>query len=164
VSSAGRIDPLPFILTDQILTHSRILKKRLAILLTFVMFPAAAFLRTTLKVEISNIKQGKGKIWIAVFRPEEKFGGDKPTIYKIVEVRSAATLRADFEIEPGRYALAVYHDLNENNMLDKNFVGIPKEPYGFSNDFRPRFSAPTFEDCAFDVPQDGRALSVKLTN
>jgi uncharacterized protein (DUF2141 family) len=138
--------------------------KRLAIMLTIVMFPAVAIAPVTLKVEISNIKQPRGRIWIAMFRPNEKFGNEKPNIYKIIDVQSVSTQRADFEIEPGRYALAVYHDLNENNILDKNFIGIPKEPYGFSNDFRPRFSPPSFEDCAFDVPQHGRVLSVKLTN
>jgi uncharacterized protein (DUF2141 family) len=138
--------------------------KQLALMLTMIMLPAVASTPVTLKVEISNIRQAKGKIWIAMFRPNEKFGNEKPNIYKIIDIQSLATQRADFEIEPGRYALAVYHDLNDNSILDKNFIGIPKEPYGFSNDFRPKFSPPTFEDCAFDVPQQGRVLSVKLTN
>lgn len=119
---------------------------------------------TKLNVEITNLKSAKGKLWIAMFKPGEKFGGDKPTIFKIVTLQSASNQTVDFELEPGKYALAVYHDLNDNSVLDKNFVGIPKEPYGFSNDFRPRFSPPTFEDCAFELPVSGKKIVVKLTN
>jgi uncharacterized protein (DUF2141 family) len=119
---------------------------------------------TKLNVEITNLKSAKGKLWIAMFRPDEKFGGDKPSIFKIIPVQSASNQTVDFELEPGKYALAVYHDLNNNSVLDKNFVGIPKEPYGFSNDFRPRFSPPTFEDCAFELSASGKKIIVKLTN
>ena len=117
-----------------------------------------------LKVEITNLKNGNGKLWLALFRPQDKFGEGKPNIYEIIEVHSKADQAATFQLEPGKYALAVYHDLNGNDLLDKNFIGIPKEPYGFSNDFRPRFSPPKFKDCAFDVPVAGRVISVKMTD
>ena len=118
----------------------------------------------TLKVEFTNVKNSKGKLWIAIIKPGEKFGEGKPGIFKIVDVTSKANHTATFQIAPGRYALAVYHDLNANEVMDKNFVGIPKEPYGFSTNFRPKFSAPSFEDCAFDLPANGKGISVKLTN
>ena len=118
----------------------------------------------SLKVEITNVKAAKGKIWIAIFRPEEKFGNDKPEIYKIIEVKSKTGQNTDFKLPAGRYALAAYHDVNNNGELDKNFVGIPKEPYGFSNNFRPKFKAPTFEDCAFQLAGEGKTINVKLTD
>lgn len=116
-------------------------------------------------VEITNVKKAKGKLWIAIFKPEEKFGENvQPRIYKIIEVKTAANQTADFNLAPGKYALAVYHDLNGNSVLDKNFFGIPKEPYGFSNDFRPKFSPPSFSDCEFEVSGPGQKIVVKLTN
>ncbi|WP_221394418.1 DUF2141 domain-containing protein [Dyadobacter sp. NIV53] len=118
----------------------------------------------TLQVQITNVKNGNGKIWIALFRPDEKFGTNKPGIAKIISVTSADDQTATFELAPGRYALAMYHDLNGNDLMDRNFVGIPKEPYGFSKNFRPRFSAPSFEDCAFELLPGGKTISVKLTN
>jgi uncharacterized protein (DUF2141 family) len=134
----------------------------LTFLYTFLNFGSEP--KTTLSVEITNVKKGSGKLWIGIYKPNEKFGGDKPGIYKLIEVKSAGNQNATFEVEPGRYALAVYHDLNNNNEMDKNLVGIPKEPYGFSKDFRPKFSAPSFSDCAFDVPAAGQKISVKITN
>ncbi len=131
----------------------------LSLLLSGYQQPAA-----TLKIEITNVKSGHGKLWFAVFRPGEKFGEGQPSIYKILEVKSTANHAATFQLAPGQYALAVYHDLNKNDLLDKNFIGIPKEPYGFSNNFRPKFSPPKFEDCAFELTASGKQISVKLTN
>lgn len=119
----------------------------------------------TLKVEITNVKKAQGKLMIAIYKPDEKFGEGVPAISGVEEVKSIGSKTVPFDLEPGKYALALFHDLNGNGELDKNFVGIPKEPYGFSKDFRPKFSAPSFEDCAFEVTGTGsQQISVKLTN
>jgi len=118
----------------------------------------------TLKLEITNLKSSKGKLLIGIYKPGEKFTDGKPVDSKIIDVNSKGNQVASFNLEPGRYAIALYHDLNGNGVMDKNFVGIPKEPYGFSKDFRPKLSAPSFEDCAFDLPAAGKSISVKLTN
>jgi uncharacterized protein (DUF2141 family) len=55
------------------------------------------------------------------------------------------------DIPPGVYAVAVFHDENANGKLDKNFLGIPREGYGASNNVRPKMSAPAFKDAAFTV-------------
>ena len=51
------------------------------------------------------------------------------------------------DIPFGEYAIAIYQDLNNNGVLDKNVFGYPSEPFGFSKNFKPRFSAPDFDDC-----------------
>ena len=59
-------------------------------------------------------------------------------------------LRASLsDLPAGQYAVSCYHDLNGNGVLDKNWFGIPSEPYGFSNDARPSFRAPTWEESRF---------------
>ena len=141
--------------------------KAMKILLLFVffsMFSGAKAPLVTLQVEITNVKHDSGKLFLALFKPDEKFGEGRPKIFKVVEVKSDDNQSTEFQVEPGRYALAIFHDLNGNDILDKNFMGIPKEPYGFSKNFRPRFSAPSFEDCAFDLPSTGTDISVKMTN
>jgi outer membrane protein len=57
------------------------------------------------------------------------------------------------EVPPGEYALLVYYDENGNNRIDKNFIGIPKEPLGFSNRYRPK-GPPTYQRAAFELLQD----------
>ena len=43
----------------------------------------------------------------------------------------------------------LYHDENGDGKMNRNFFGIPKEPFGFSNNVKPKFSMPTFEECKF---------------
>ena len=53
------------------------------------------------------------------------------------------------DVAPGRYGIVVLHDENENRKIDRNFIGLPKEGWGMSNNPRPGFSAPNFEAAAF---------------
>lgn len=117
-----------------------------------------------LKLEITNVKAVKGKLWIALTQTPGKLVDKKPAYYKVLDVSVVGKLQTDFDLPVGRYAVAVYHDLNSNGKLDKNILGIPKEPYGFSNDFRPMFSPPDFEDCAITLPITGTTVIIKLTN
>ncbi len=64
------------------------------------------------------------------------------------------------EIPPGKYAISAFHDVNSNGILDKNYLGIPLEGYGFSKNARGVVSAPTFEEAAFDY--SGRDMVVTI--
>lgn len=115
-----------------------------------------------LTVEITNLSQVGGTLRIALYKPGTKFGRAKPDFYKNIIVGQPGDQKVEFEVEPGTYALAVYHDLNNNNRLDKNLLGYPREPFGFSNNYRPSVAAPTFGDCAFPLPEQGGAVSIRL--
>lgn len=135
----------------------------LAYFLTFVflwipMTPPTA----SLTVEITNLRNTGGQLRVALYKPTDKFSTAKPDFYEIVSIDRPGSRRVVFDVPPGTYAVAVYHDLNNNNKLDKNLVGYPKEPFGFSNNYRPVLSAPDFEDCAFKLPSQGASLTIKL--
>ncbi len=115
-----------------------------------------------LTVEITNVVKNGGTVRIALYKPGATFGETPPAFAKSVKVLKAENQSVEFMVPPGRYAVALYHDLNGNDELDKNMVGIPKEPYGFSTNFRPRFSGPSFDDCAFDHKAAGTSISIKL--
>lgn len=117
--------------------------------------------KTNLKIEISNIEQQKGSIFIAVFKPGDAFPEGKPVEAKKVNV-TGATVTATIPLEPGQYAVALFHDVNSNNKMDKNMLGIPKEPYGFSMNFKPRMSKPKFSDCQITVGEAGKTIDIKL--
>ncbi|MEZ4900474.1 MAG: DUF2141 domain-containing protein [Spirosomataceae bacterium] len=122
-------------------------------------------LETSLTIEITNIKYPKGTLRLGVFRAENTFGSTytKPDFGQMVTVNGSETLRTVIKLPPGQYAMALYHDINDNLKLDKNMVGIPKEPFGFSNNYRPVFSGPKFEDCIFEVKENGGSyLKIKL--
>ena len=58
------------------------------------------------------------------------------------------------EFTPGRYALFAMHDANANGDLDLNFLGIPIESYGFSNDAKGTVGPPSFDAAAVEVKGD----------
>ncbi|MDF7819783.1 DUF2141 domain-containing protein [Runella sp. MFBS21] len=122
---------------------------------------------TKLTLEISNIRHTTGTLRVGVFREGSTFGSTytKPDFGQMVPVGGKKEERTVMSLPPGRYALALYHDTNDNWKLDKNFVGYPKEPFGFSNNYRPIFTGPKFEDCAFEVKDNGSSvLKIKLLN
>lgn len=79
----------------------------------------------------------------------------------VIKIRKAQA-RCDFEdIPPGTYAMAVVHDENMNGKLDTNWLGIPTEGYGFSNNAKAVLSAPPFSDASF--PYDGQSIDLTMT-
>ncbi len=77
------------------------------------------------------------------------------------QVRATAKVAADgshslvfADLPEGSYALAVFQDLNANDKLDTNLVGIPAEPYGFSRDAQGSFGPPKFEDAVVTLTAD----------
>jgi uncharacterized protein (DUF2141 family) len=62
-----------------------------------------------------------------------------------------------------KYAIAVFHDANDNKILDKNFFGVPKEGYGFSNNARGLLGPPDFDDVVFLLDQENKTTSLYLS-
>ena len=117
--------------------------------------------KINLTVDIQNIKALTGQINVAVFRPCDKFPSCQPVEGKRIDARNGR-LQIAFEVEPGDYAVAVYHDVNNNGKLDKKMFGIPKEPYGFSNNYRPIVSGPNFDDCRITIGSAAKTIAIKL--
>ncbi len=123
--------------------------------------PPAASKKISLTVDIQNLRMSKGTVYVALFRSVKAFPEGKPTESKKLKA-GGKSVQALFSVEPGDYAIAVYHDENGNGKMDKRMFGIPKEPYGFSNNFKPVMSAPKFGDCQFSVGNGGKAISIEL--
>ena len=66
------------------------------------------------------------------------------------------------DLPKGEWAVAITQDLNNNDKIDKNFLGIPTEPYAFSNNVRPTVAAPGFDECKFTVDGPGKVISIVL--
>jgi uncharacterized protein (DUF2141 family) len=117
--------------------------------------------KTVVTVEVHNVRAASGKVEIGLFKPCSGFPDKcKPTESRQVTA-TKGVVQAVFEVDPGEYALAVYHDVNGNGKIDMRFF-IPKEPYGFSNNVRPRFSAPTFADCQVQIGHEPKTLTVRI--
>ncbi|MFC5525319.1 DUF2141 domain-containing protein [Rhodanobacter ginsengisoli] len=115
-------------------------------------------------MEVLNIRNSTGSVACALFESPAGFPIDylrSATNIVVMKIRKAQA-RCDFEETPsGTYAIAVVHDENLNGKLDTNWIGIPKEGYGFSNDAKAVFSAPSFQDASFTY--DGKNLNLSIS-
>jgi uncharacterized protein (DUF2141 family) len=115
-------------------------------------------------VNILNIRNSTGTVACALFESAEGFPYEylrSATNVMVIKIRKAQA-RCDFEdVPPGTYAMAVVHDENMNGKLDTNWLGLPTEGYGFSNDAKAVLSAPSFADASFTY--DGRSIDLTMT-
>jgi uncharacterized protein (DUF2141 family) len=101
-------------------------------------------------VTISNLNSNQGKVFVALYDSEASFlnKGIQAT-YSKIEKHSCTIIFK--EVPEGVYAISMYHDENDNNKMDSNFLGIPKEDYGCSNNARGFMGPPKWEDAKFQV-------------
>jgi uncharacterized protein (DUF2141 family) len=115
-------------------------------------------------VKVMDIRNSAGTVDCALFDSPVGFPVEvllSATNVMVIRVRETEA-RCDFEdIPPGTYALAVIHDENMNGKLDINFIGIPKEGYGFSNGAKGLFGAPSFSAASFQY--DGGTLNLTIS-
>lgn len=116
---------------------------------------------TEFKLIIEGIGKIEGEIRIAMFDSKEKY--TKDPIHAIVLTADSTTVIWEEERLPfGEYAIAVYHDKNENGKIDTNLLGIPKEDYGFSNNARGRFGPASWEDSKFKVEDQSFTTTIRI--
>jgi uncharacterized protein (DUF2141 family) len=114
-------------------------------------------------LRVLDIRNSTGTVACALFESAEGFPVDflrSATNIMVIKVRNTHA-RCDFEdIPAGTYALGVIHDENMNGKLDLNAFGMPTEGYGFSNDAKAGFGAPSFTAASFKY--DGQTLDLTI--
>ena len=126
----------------------------LAALAVVVASSASAAEPGRLEVVVSGVSAAKGLIGCALFSSKTGFPleSKKHAVAQVRVPASNGTATCVFEnVAPGEFAVAVVHDTNDNNQADTNFLGIPTEGVGVSNNAMPRLSLPTFDACRFSV-------------
>ena len=85
---------------------------------------------------------------IAVFDADQRWL--KTSVYaRILDIVDHSCSWSIEEVPYGEYGVAVFHDVNGNGKNDSNFIGIPKEPYGFSNNARRKFGPAKWDKARF---------------
>lgn len=115
-----------------------------------------------LVVNVSGVTSDKGEIGCALFRGASGFPMDSAKATSVRIQAKAGTVECKFaNLSPGKYAVSVSHDLNANRKTDTNFVGMPKEDWGVSNNVRPRLRAPRFEEAGFEI-KEGEVMRLEV--
>jgi uncharacterized protein (DUF2141 family) len=125
--------------------------------------PVAGQPLCTLRIHVTGFRNGKGVAGGTVFASPEGWPEDptKSVVQGGFPIQGNEA-KEEFQIPPGRYAIAVMHDENENHKLDKNFLGIPKEGFGFANNPRIGMSAPSFDAAAHQVNCPETDVEIRL--
>jgi uncharacterized protein (DUF2141 family) len=117
-----------------------------------------------LKINIENIVTSGGSIYISVYDRSEAFMDVAKALDKrVIAVKAKGSVSLNLTgLKAGDYAISCYHDLNDNGKLDSNFLGIPTEPYAFSNNTRPKFRAPNWEEARFAYTGGDAMVNLRL--
>jgi uncharacterized protein (DUF2141 family) len=145
----------------------------LAVLLILFVLPVSA---SELRITVQGIRSPHGTILIGLYDSLESFTraielSDKdgflndPYRFAAVALRANAARKSSVvfsNLDPGRYAIMLFHDKNGNGKLDKNALGVPTEPYGFSNNVQGFLGPPAFEKTAMRLDAGDKAVRLGL--
>lgn len=117
-----------------------------------------------LEVEVSGIRPAAGYVRLGLYDDAKRFPKAHGQIAKAkVRVIGGRTVAVFHDIQPGRYAVALYHDANANGRFDRSTLGLPREGYGFSNDAPAILAAPSFRAAAVEVGEPRTRIAVTMT-
>ncbi len=140
----------------------------LTILVFLVFCPSLLISQNLGKVEINftNLKNDKGSLFIALYESSpNRFNNDNLFFKKgCTEINKDNTAKFVFEnITPGKYAVAVLHDANNDGKMNSNVIGLPKEGFGFSTNPKVLTRSPRMDECEFLVEANKTTyLTIKL--
>ena len=148
------------------------MKAKIIIVLVFFVGPFYAFNSKSndaissgnIHVIVEGIEKNVGQLGILLFEQQDGFPTDeRKALQQVLLPLNGTTLRYSFENLPyGTYAVSVMHDANMNDKLDTNFIGIPKEGIGISNNVTSTLSAPKFRDASFVLDKSDVTKSIEL--
>ncbi|WP_410218338.1 DUF2141 domain-containing protein [Paracoccus sp. (in: a-proteobacteria)] len=104
-----------------------------------------------IEVVVTGLSSDSGVVGCGLHNDPAGFPGGKAVAEQSVPPKGGQAVCLFEDVTPGRYAVAVLHDVNANGRLDTNPLGIPKEAWGVSGNARPLLRAPRFDEAAFDL-------------
>ena len=123
---------------------------------------AGATQAADLTVTVTDIRASTGTIRIAVVNSEAAWNNEAAPVVRKAIVVSGKEATFQFPgLPPGQYAVQVMHDENDNGKFDTNFVGMPTEGYGFSNNPQVMRRA-HYDEARFELGPDGGSVVVRL--
>ena len=115
----------------------------------------------TLMVRVKLLASHKGQVRVAVYKTAEEWL-KTPAYSTLLEAGEGAIEWRTPAMPYGIYAVAIYQDENRNGEHDHNALGVPKEPYGFSNNARGRFGPAKFKDAQFTLAAPTMELEINV--
>ena len=135
---------------------------RTILILSMVLAASIVGAQNKLTVVVDGIEKSNGKVMVTVFDSINYL--KQPVYYAMVKVEEGqeeVTVVID-GVADGKYALVIFHDENNNNVLDTGAYGIPLEKFGFSNNAKGEMGPPEFRDCMVIVEEEDTEINITL--
>lgn len=118
----------------------------------------------TILLTAVGLHNDTGDVKVGLFNSSESFTGKTKDKFAgaTIKIQNKKAQYVFPNVPYGEYAIRLFHDENGNNEIDTNFLGIPTESYGFSNNARARFGPPNFEKAKFTVSSDTVRVKIDL--
>ena len=122
---------------------------------SFALAQSTAAKEHTLTIAVQNMDSAEGNLGILIFNGPKGWAEDRQAALKDISIPAQKGVqKVPVQLPPGKYAVALIHDLNVNHKLDKNFIGMPKEYWGMSNNPHATIKAPAIEKAMFELNGD----------
>lgn len=107
--------------------------------------------RKTMRMQVTNVRLAGGTIWVGVYKSAEDFLDREKALLVPVRITAVGDAYVDIPnlVVGEDYALAIFHDLNDDGEFDTNWLGLPAEPWAFSGRLASRLRLPRFEEVSF---------------
>ncbi len=122
------------------------MKHKIFTSLALYLMPMVLLAQLTLTIEIDGLRNNRGQIHLELKNENE----EQLAVFTKNIANNKCTIVIE-NIKPGKYAFSFFHDENKNNELDTNWLGMPKEGFGFSNDPISKFGPPPFDKTLFEL-------------
>ncbi|MDJ1479060.1 DUF2141 domain-containing protein [Cytophagaceae bacterium YF14B1] len=116
------------------------------------------------QIKVSGIRSEKGKIIVSIFKNAESYESEKPFKRLVFDKKDLTngSMMVSVPLESGVYGMAMVDDENNNGEIDKNFVGIPQEGFGFSNFFLTKMKKPAFDEFKVNLSSTNTRVEMKV--
>ncbi len=115
----------------------------------------------SLDITITGVKEQTGSLRIAIFNSKETFQKE-PHITLAIPVDSDTIEFSVEELAVGEFAVMLFHDIDSNEKMKTNLVGMPREPWGASLEGTTIFGPPKWKDVMFEHTDTGTSLTIEL--
>jgi len=139
------------------------LSRSLLVLAGMSAYAVSSAAAADLTVNVQGVRSSDGTVRIALYDGDQGFPKEgKPVAVQAQNALEGALVFVFPGLQPGNYAVTLFHDENGNEELDSNLFGIPTEGYGFSNDARGSLGPPSFTDAAIVIGSSNATNAVSI--
>ena len=130
-----------------------------ATVMSFITVPSNA---ANLTVTVELVRNSRGEIRFSIFNVPSQFPQGNELDSKDIPAQLGFVTVQFYNLVLGAYAIAIHHDENSDGEMNTNFIGLPKEGYGFSNNAKVNFAAPAFEAAAFNLDVGDKSIRLRV--